>query len=115
MLNLSLEQSHFIETCNSWVQTIPYTTTKTVVKKMARGQTSERENARAAQFEGRMQVQRNSKGEARSTAVLKSCTCADETTGTQEKKLEPVSSTFRRGARAAYHDEYLRDFGPRIA
>ena len=31
------------------------------------------------------------------------------------KKLEPVSSTSRRGARAAYHDEYPRDFGPRIA
>ena len=31
------------------------------------------------------------------------------------KKHEPVSSTSRRGARAAYHDEYLRDFGSRIA
>ena len=31
------------------------------------------------------------------------------------QKLEPVSSTSRRGARAAYHDEYPRDFGPRIA
>ena len=31
------------------------------------------------------------------------------------KKQEPVSSTSRRGARAAYHDEYPRDFGPRIA
>ena len=30
------------------------------------------------------------------------------------KKQEPVSSTSRRGARAAYHDEYLRDLGPRI-
>ena len=30
-------------------------------------------------------------------------------------KLEPVSSTSRRRARAAYHDEYPRDFGPRIA
>ena len=29
--------------------------------------------------------------------------------------MEPVSSTSRRGARAAYHDEYPRDFGPRIA
>ena len=29
--------------------------------------------------------------------------------------LEPVSSTSRRGARAAYHDEYPRDFGPGIA
>ena len=31
------------------------------------------------------------------------------------KKLEPVSGTSRRGARAAYHDEYPRDFGSRIA
>ena len=31
------------------------------------------------------------------------------------KEREPVSSTSRRGARAAYHDEYPRDFGPRIA
>ena len=62
-----------------------------------------------------MHVLRNSKGEARSTAGLKSCACADETTGTQEKNLEPVSSTSRRVARAAYHDEYPRDFGPRIA
>ena len=31
------------------------------------------------------------------------------------KKREPVSSTSRRGARAAYRDEYPRDFGPRIA
>ena len=31
------------------------------------------------------------------------------------KTLEPVSSTSRRVARAAYHDEYPRDFGPRIA
>ena len=31
------------------------------------------------------------------------------------KILEPVSGTSRRGARAAYHDEYPRDFGPRIA
>ena len=29
--------------------------------------------------------------------------------------MEPVSSTSRRSARAAYHDEYPRDFGPRIA
>ena len=41
------------------------------------------------------------------------CACVDENRKTQ--KLEPVSSTFRRGARAAYHDEYPRDFGPRIA
>ena len=40
----------------------------------------------------------------------------NETFGTQEnKKLEPVSSTSRRGARATYHDQYPRDFGPRIA
>ena len=32
-----------------------------------------------------------------------------------KKKLEPVSITSRRGARAAYHDKYPRDFGPRIA
>ena len=39
-----------------------------------------------------------------------------KTSGTQEnKKLEPVSSTSSRGARAAYHDQYPRDFGPRIA
>ena len=36
-------------------------------------------------------------------------------TGQRKQKLEPVSSTSRRGARAAYHDEYLWDFGPRIA
>ena len=40
-------------------------------------------------------------------------------TNTPKHKLrkteEPVSSTSRRGARAAYHDEYPRDFGPRIA
>ena len=29
--------------------------------------------------------------------------------------MEPVSSTSRRGARGAYHDEYPRDFGPQIA
>ena len=29
--------------------------------------------------------------------------------------MEPVGSTSRRGARAAYHDEYPRDFGPQIA
>ena len=34
---------------------------------------------------------------------------------TNKKKLKSVSSTSRRGARAAYHDEYPRDFGPRIA
>ena len=31
------------------------------------------------------------------------------------KKLEAVSSTSRRGARAACHAEHSRDFGPRIA
>jgi len=36
-------------------------------------------------------------------------------TAKQNKKPEPVSGTSRRGARAAYHDEYPRDFGPRIA
>ena len=36
-------------------------------------------------------------------------------TSRRQKKLEPVSSTSRRGATAAYHDEYPRDFGPRIA
>ena len=30
---------------------------------------------------------------------------------TKTKKLVPVSSTSRRGARAACHDEYPRDFG----
>ena len=34
---------------------------------------------------------------------------------TGKQKLEPVSSTSRRVARAAYRDEYPRDFGPRIA
>ena len=32
-----------------------------------------------------------------------------------KKNLEPVSSTSRRGAKAAYHDECPRDFGPRIS
>ena len=31
------------------------------------------------------------------------------------KILQPVSNTSRRGARAAYRDEYSRDFGPPIA
>ena len=49
-------------------------------------------------------------------AVLKTCACTNEIRGSQEtKKREPVSSTSRRGAKAAYHDEYPRDFGPRIA
>ena len=35
---------------------------------------------------------------------------------TQNNKIqEPTSSTSRRGARAAYHDVYPRDFGPWIA
>ena len=29
--------------------------------------------------------------------------------------MEPVINTSRRGARAAYRDDYPRDFGPRIA
>ena len=45
---------------------------------------------------------------SRSVLVLKTCACLDNKTGT-------VSSTPRLGARAAYHDEYPRDFGPRIA
>ena len=48
--------------------------------------------------------------------VRRICACAVWISGTQEnRKLEPVSSTSRRGARAAYHDEYPRDFAPRIA
>ena len=53
-----------------------------------------------------------------STTVRKIYACADKKyLGHREapKKLEPVSSTSRRGARAVYHDEYPRDFGPRIA
>jgi len=51
-----------------------------------------------------------------SATVRRACACADEINGTRKtKKLELVSSTSRRGARAAYHDEYPRDFGPRIA
>ena len=51
-----------------------------------------------------------------STSNQRTCARADEIPVTKEsKKLEPVSSTSRRGARAAYHDEYPRDFGPRIA
>ena len=46
-----------------------------------------------------------------STTHLKTCPCADEIPGTQEQ----VSSISRRGARAAYHNEYPKDFGPRIA
>jgi len=34
---------------------------------------------------------------------------------TKTKTSVPVRSTSRRGARTAYHDEYPRDFGPRIA
>ena len=33
----------------------------------------------------------------------------------ERKKLEPLSSTSRLGARAAQNDKYPRDFGPRIA
>ena len=54
-----------------------------------------------------------------STAVLKTFACTGEIRGSQEptnqKNREPVGSTSRRGARAAYHDEDPRDFGPRIA
>ena len=51
-----------------------------------------------------------------SNSVRKIRACADEIARTKEdKKLEPVSSTSRRGARAAYHDDHPRDFGPRIA
>ena len=51
------------------------------------------------------------------TSVRNICACANEKPWTPEgkKKQEPVNSTSRRGARAAYHDEYPRDFGPRIA
>ena len=48
-----------------------------------------------------------------STSVTKLAHAQTELQG--NKKSEPVSSTSRRGARAAYHDEYPRDFGPRIA
>ena len=34
---------------------------------------------------------------------------------TKTKNPVPVCRTSRRGARTAYHDEYPRDFGPRIA
>lgn len=56
-----------------------------------------------------------------STTVLKTCACAraDIMSATQEKeeqgKQESVSSTSRRGARAAFRDEYPRDFGWRMA
>ena len=62
-----------------------------------------------------------------STSVRKACACAIEipepTIGVKivetllsfMKKVEPGSSTSRRGARAAYQDEYPRDFGPQIA
>ena len=42
--------------------------------------------------------------------------CKRNTLYTRKYKiLEPVSSTSRRGARAAYHDVYARDCGPRTA
>ena len=50
--------------------------------------------------------------------VRKTCTCSNEIPVAYESKntgSEPVSSTSRRGTRAAYHDEYRQDFGPRIA
>ena len=57
-----------------------------------------------------------------SCTVLITCACVGkipaETRGNHndnEKKLELVNSTSRRGTRAAYHDEYPRDFGRRIA
>ena len=51
-----------------------------------------------------------------SISVWTSCACTNQIPGSQKnKKLEPVTSTSRRGARAAYHDECPRDFGPRIA
>ena len=51
-----------------------------------------------------------------SISVWTSYACTNQIPGSQEnKKMEPVSSTSRRGARAAYHDEYPRDFDPRIA
>ena len=43
------------------------------------------------------------------------CMRKRKTRDKRRQKREPVSSTSRRGARAAYHDEYPRDFGPRIA
>ena len=50
------------------------------------------------------------------SSVRKTCACATKYSRIRETKvLEPVSSTSRRGARAAYNDEYPRDFGPRIA
>ena len=50
-------------------------------------------------------------------SFLRTCICANNIQKTEvaKKDLEPVSSTSRRGARAAYLDEYPRDFGPRIA
>ena len=55
---------------------------------------------------------KNLKGD--SSSDWKTCACAKEMSSTKQI-LEPVSSTSRRGARATYHDEYPRDFGPRIA
>ena len=54
-----------------------------------------------------------------SSTVPKTCAWAHEIsiwdTGRRKQKLEPVSITSRRGARAAYHDEYPWDFGPQTA
>ena len=47
-------------------------------------------------------------------AVRKTCACADLGHGKIQKR-KSVSSTSRRGAGAAYHVRYPRDFGPRIA
>ena len=49
---------------------------------------------------------------SRLVVVLKTCACADNWTTVATK---PVSSTSRRGARAAYHHLYPRDFGSGIA
>ena len=46
-----------------------------------------------------------------STSVTKLAHAQTELQG----KSEPVSSTSRRGARAAYYDEYPLDFGTRIS
>ena len=45
-------------------------------------------------------------------SVLRTCACAAELPGT-DKNIG--TSTSRRGARVAYHDEYPRDFDPQIA
>lgn len=64
----------------------------------------------------------------RSTTVRKTYACANEIPGVHQQqknnnnkatenkqtkqKPEPVSNTSRRDARATYHDDYNRDFGP---